>query len=213
MAATLERLIVRSPTKKSYWLLLSAAYFELDRDEEARSIVQLAYRQGLLDQDREIRALARLLLSNGLPYEAGEGDREGDGRRGGSRPERHLRAAHERVPAGARGRTGARTRSTKGADLAEDAQLYMLLGKVHLQRDRYQEAVAALNQGLAKAKPEQRAPRLPPDRRGAARRQPARRRRGRLPVGARGDEKVRTEAESYIKFVTQERARRREMGA
>ncbi|HYN22157.1 MAG TPA: tetratricopeptide repeat protein, partial [Thermoanaerobaculia bacterium] len=70
MASTLEALVTRVPTKKSYWMLLSAAYFELDRDEEARSIVQLAYRQGLLDQDREVRALARLLLANGLPYEA-----------------------------------------------------------------------------------------------------------------------------------------------
>ena len=101
---------------------------------------------------------------------------------------------------------------SKGADLAEDAQLYMLLGKVHLQGDRYQEAVAALKQGLEKAKPEQRgrvylligvaqlgANRLD-DAEVAFR-------------SARGDEKLRSEAESYIKFVTQERARRREMGA
>jgi tetratricopeptide (TPR) repeat protein len=211
MAATLERLIVRSPGKKTYWLLLSAAYFELDRDDEARSIVQLAYRQGLLDQDREIRALARLLLSNGLPYEAAQVLERG--------------MADEVVPAQkdtyelltnaflqAREGEEALEPLAKGAELAEDAQLYMLLGKVHLQGDRYQEAVTALKQGLAKAKPEQRG-------------------RVYLLIGmaqlganrlddaevafksARGDEKLRSEAESYIKFVTQERARRRELGA
>jgi tetratricopeptide (TPR) repeat protein len=211
MATTLERLIVRSPNKKSYWLLLSAAYFELDRDDEARSTVQLAYRQGLLDQDREIRALARLLLSNGLPYEAAQVLEKG------------MKDAV--VPAQkdtyelltnaflqAREGEEALEPLAKGADLAEDAQLYMLLGKVHLQGDRYQEAVAALKQGLAKAKPEQRgrvylligmaqlgANRLD-DAEVAFR-------------SARGDEKLRSEAESYIKFVTQERARRREMGA
>jgi tetratricopeptide (TPR) repeat protein len=212
MAATLERLIVRSPTKKSYWLLLSAAYFELDRDEDARSIVQLAYRQGLLDQDREVRALARLLLSNGLPYEAAKVIEKG--------------MADAVVPAQkdtyelltnaflqAREGEQALEPLAKGADLAEDAQLYMLLGKVHLQGDRYQEAVAALNQGLAKAKPEQRGrvylligvAQLAANRLDDA--------EVAFRSAARGDEKVRTEAESYIKFVTQERARRREMGA
>ncbi len=211
MAGTLERLIVRAPTKKSYWLLLSAAYFELDRDDEARSIVQLAYRQGLLDQDREVRALARLLLSNGLPYEAAKVLEKGmaDAVVPGQKDTYELL-----TNAFLQAREGEQALAplTKGADLAEDAQLYMLLGKVHLQGDRYQEAVAALNQGLAKAKPEQRgrvylligvaqlgANRLD-DAEVAFR-------------SARGDEKVRTEAESYIKFVTQERARRRELGA
>jgi tetratricopeptide (TPR) repeat protein len=211
MATTLERLIVRSPAKKSYWLLLSAAYFEMDRDEEARSIVQLAYRQGLLDQDREIRALARLLLSNGLPYEAAKVLEKGMA----DTVVPAQKDAYELLTnAFLQAREGEQALEplSKGADLAEDAQLYMLLGKVHLQGDRYQEAVAALKQGLAKAKPEQRgrvylligmaqlgANRLD-DAEVAFR-------------SARGDEKLRTEADSYIKFVTQERARRREMGA
>ena len=74
------------PTKKSYWMLLSAAYFDLDRDDEARAIVQLAYRQGLLDQEREVRALARLLLANGLPYEAANVLEKGMSDAGGSQP-------------------------------------------------------------------------------------------------------------------------------
>jgi tetratricopeptide (TPR) repeat protein len=211
MSDTLEQLIARSPTKKSYWLLLSAAYFEQDRDEEARSSVQLAYRQGLLDQDREIRALARLLLANGLPYEAaGVLEKAMAASLVPSQKDTYELLTNAFLQA--READRALGPLTKGADLAEDAQLYLLLGKVHLQNDRFQEAVSALNQGLAKAKPEQRGRLL-------------------LLIGvaqlgnnklddaevafrsARGDEKVRAEAESYLKFVTQERSRRRELGA
>jgi len=211
MASTLETLVARVPTKKSYWILLSAAYFELDRDEEARSTVQLAYRQGLLDQDREIRALTRLLLANGLPYQAAGVLEKG--------------MADAVVPsqedsyelltnAFLQAREGERAVEplTKGAELSEDAQLYMLLGKVYLQRDRFEEAVAVLKQGLAKAKPDQRG-------------------RVYLLIGvaqlganrfddaevafrsARSDEQVQKEADSYLKFVTQERERRRGLGA
>jgi tetratricopeptide (TPR) repeat protein len=211
MSKTLERLIARSPDKKSYWLLLSAAYFELDRDDDARAIVQLAYRQGLLDQDREIRALARLLLSNGLPYEAAGVLEKG---MAASVVPGQKDSYELLTNAFLQAREGDRALEPliKGADLADDAQLYLLLGKVHLQRDRYKEAVSALNQGLAKAKPEQRG-------------------KVYLLIGvaqlganqlddaevafrsARGDEKVRAEAESYLKFVTQERTRRHGMGA
>jgi tetratricopeptide (TPR) repeat protein len=211
MSKTLERLIARSPSKKSYWLLLSAAYFELDRDDDARAIVQLAYRQGLLDQDREIRALARLLLSNGLPYQAAAVLQKGMA----SSVVPSQKDTYELLTnAFLQAREGDKALEplTKGADLAEDAQLYLLLGKVHLQNDRYKEAVSALNQGLAKAKPEQRGKvylLLGVAQLGANRLDDAE-------VAfrsARGDEKTRAEAESYLKFVTQERTRRQGMGA
>ena len=211
MSKTLERLIARSPNKKSYWLLLSAAYFELDRDDDARAIVQLAYRQGLLDQDREIRALARLLLSNGLPYEAAAVIEKG---MASTLVPRQKDTYELLTNAFLQAREGDRALEplTKGADLADDAQLYLLLGKVHLQRDRYKEAVNALNQGLAKAKPEQRGKvylLLGVAQLGANRLDDAE-------VAFRsaaGDAKTRAEAENYLKFVTQERTRRQGMGA
>ena len=212
MSKTLETLIARSPSKKSYWLLLSAAYFELDRNDEARSIVQLAYRQGLLDQDREIRALARLLLANGLPYEAANVlEKAMTDKLVPTQEDSYELLTNAFLQA----REGERALDplTKGADLSEDAQLYMLLGKVHLQRDRYQDAVAVLNQGLAKAKPDQRARvylLIGVAQLGANRLDDA---EVAFRSARNGDEKVRTEADSYLKFVTQERARRREMGA
>jgi tetratricopeptide (TPR) repeat protein len=211
MSKTLERLIARSPSKKSYWLLLSAAYFELDRDDDARAVVELAHRQGLLDQDREIRALARLLLSNGLPYEAAGVLEKGMA----ASVVPGQKDSYELLTNAflqAREEERALEPLSKGAALADDAQLHLLLGKVHLQSGRYQEAVSALNQGLAKAKSDQRGKvylLLGVAQLGANQLDDAE-------VAfrsARGDEKTRAEAESYLKFVTQERTRRRGMGA
>ncbi len=205
MASTLETLIARTPTKKSYWMLLSAAYFELDRNEEAQAIVELAYRQGLLDQDREIRALARLLLSNGLPYE-GAGVLE-KGMTDGVVP--YQKDSYELLAntfLQARAGDLALDPLIKGAGIAEDAQLHMVLGKVHLQRDRFEEAIAALTQGLAKAKPDQRGRvylLIGVAQLGANRFDDAER----AFRAARSDERARAEADSYLSFVMQERQR------
>ena len=211
MASTLETLIERFPTKKSYWMLLSAAYFDLDRDAEARAIVQLAYRQGLLDQDREIRALTRLLLANGLPYEAAAVLEKGMTDAVIPKQEDSYELLTNAFLQ-AREEDRALVPLTQGAEVAEDAQLHILLGKVQLKRDHFAEAVVALNQGLAKAKPDQRGRiylLIGVAQLGANRLDDAER----AFRSARADEKTRTEADSYLKFVAQERERRQGLGA
>jgi tetratricopeptide (TPR) repeat protein len=206
MASTLERLVERVPTRKSYWMLLSAAYLELGRDEEARSLVQLAHRQGLLDQDREVRALARLLLASGLPYDAAIALEKGmaDGVVPGQADSYELL-----TNCFLQAREGERALGplARGAELAEGAQLHMLLGKVHLQRERFEEALAALNQGLGKATSDQRGRvylLIGVAQLGAKRLDEAER----AFLSARADERT----DRYLRFVAQERERRRELG-
>jgi Flp pilus assembly protein TadD len=211
MASTLERLIVLAPSKKTYWMLLSAAYFDLDRDEEARSIVQLAYRQGLLDKDREVIALSRLLLSNGLPFQAATVLDKGMADAVVPKQKDSYELLTNALLQ-AREDSKALVPLNQGAEVADDAQLNLLLGKVLLQDDRVEDAVAALNKGLAKAKPDQRG-------RVYLLLGVAQLRANRLDEAERAfrsalsDEKARKEADNYLKFVTQERERRRAMGA
>lgn len=211
MASTLEKLVAQVPTKKSYWLLLSAAYFELDRDAEARAIVQLAYRQGLLDKDREVIALARLLLANGLPYEAASVLEKGMS----DAVVPDQAASYELLTNAllqAREEDQALAPLTKGAEISDSAQLDILLGKVQLQRDHFDEAIRALNQALAKAKPDQRGKiylLVGVAQLGAKRLDDAER----AFRSALADAKTRSEADSYLKFVTQERDRLRGLGA
>jgi tetratricopeptide (TPR) repeat protein len=211
MASTLERLIAIAPDKKSYWMLLSAAYFELDRDGDARSAVQLAYRQGLLDQEREYRALSRLLLASGLPWDGAAVIEKGmaDKILPGQKEDYELLT---NCLLQARESERALGPLAKGAELSKDAQLSMVLGKVHLQNYRFEEALKALTQGLEKALPDQKgrvylligvaqlgANRL--DEAESAFRM------------ARSDERARGDADNYLKFLIQERERRRSLGA
>jgi tetratricopeptide (TPR) repeat protein len=211
MAATLERLIERNPRRKTYWLLLSAAYFELDREDDARATVALAHRMGILELDREHLALARLQLANGLPYEcAGVVEQ---GMSDGVIPAR--KEGYELLTScwlQARESDRALAPLARGAELAEDAKLYMVLAKVHLQREHYEEAIAALTAGLDKATPEQRGSvylligvaQLGADRLDEA--EQAFR-------SASASASARNDAESYLEFVVQERERRRRVGA
>ena len=96
---------------------------------------------------------------------------------------------------------------TKAAELSPDGDMYMLLGQMHLQRDRFAAALDALEKSLAKAKPEQRGPvnlligvaQLGAEHLDAAER---------AFRAAHGDEKVRRAADSYLKYLEEQRARR-----
>ena len=85
--------------------------------------------------------------------------------------------------------------------------MYTLLGQMHLQRDRFQPALEALNKALAKAKPEQRGQidlligvaQLGQNNLDAAER---------AFTAASGDKKVHDAAASYLKFLNDQRQRK-----
>jgi len=71
-AETLQKMLANWPQKKRYWTQLTSVYLNLERNEDAHAVLQLAYRKGLLDSEDEFVRLARLGLSIGVPAEAGE---------------------------------------------------------------------------------------------------------------------------------------------
>jgi tetratricopeptide (TPR) repeat protein len=94
----------------------------------------------------------------------------------------------------------------KAGELAPDGEMYMLLGQMHLQRDRFEPALDALEKALAKAKPEQRGSvqlligvaQLGSEKLDDAERSFR---------AASGDKKVHDAAESYLKFLQDPRLR------
>jgi tetratricopeptide (TPR) repeat protein len=90
--------------------------------------------------------------------------------------------------------------------------MYLLLGQLHLQREEFAPALAALEQALARAKPERRGSvqlLIGVAQLGSERFDDAER----AFRAAQGDEKVRRAAESYLKFVQEQRARREQQQA
>ena len=65
----LEELLLRFP-KKQYWVQLSLVYGARDDYDVSLAVQQMAYDQGFLTEDRELRRLARSYLYRDLPYPA-----------------------------------------------------------------------------------------------------------------------------------------------
>ncbi len=144
----LEELVTRYP-KKSYWLNLSTVYGALGNYEEALVPLQLAYTQELLDQDGEFRRLAQLLLFLELPYRAALVIQQGLA----DEAVKSDVAAWEMLSnswIAAREYEKSVEPLQRAARLAEGGDLYVRLAQVHLQREKWSEAAAALREALKK---------------------------------------------------------------
>jgi len=154
LAGVLERLVTHFP-KKSYWMQLAAVYAELGRDEQSLAVTQLAYQQGLLTEDAELRRLAQLYLYNQLPYRAAlvmeealeSGAVESD-------PEAWELLANSWVQAHEFERS--LPALERAAQLSDTGDLYTRLGQIHLERQEWAKAERALARALEQGKLEKR---------------------------------------------------------
>jgi tetratricopeptide (TPR) repeat protein len=69
-AQTLETLIQLWPYKKTYWIQLSQIYYKLKMEDEALSVIALAYRRNMLDKQSDIMYLSNLYSNAEVPYKA-----------------------------------------------------------------------------------------------------------------------------------------------
>jgi tetratricopeptide (TPR) repeat protein len=144
----LEELVFRFP-KKLYWVQLSLIYGAREKYHHSLSVQQVAYLQGLLTEDAELRRLARSYLFANLPYQAAkvlhkglnkeviEGDAEA-----------YELLANSWIASREYDRSLPPLR--KAADLSKGGKLFVRLGQVHLQREEWGEAAAMLEKAVAK---------------------------------------------------------------
>jgi tetratricopeptide (TPR) repeat protein len=205
IAATLERLVEVAPANKKYWVQLAAVQHFLERDARALATLELADTAELLKDDKEYRQLARLLFLRELPFQCAGAVRDGiaSGAVAGDADSYRLMA---NCYIAARETERALEPLAKAGELSADGESYVLLAQIHLQRERFAPALAALAAAMAKAKPEQRGP--------------VRLLMGVAQIGqqrfddaersfraAQGDQRVRKAAESYLAYLEEQRAR------
>lgn len=70
VAQTLEILVEHWPDKKSYWIQLSQIYYKLKMEQEALSVLALAYRRNMLDKQTDVMYLSSLYSNSDVPYKA-----------------------------------------------------------------------------------------------------------------------------------------------
>jgi tetratricopeptide (TPR) repeat protein len=206
VAATLQKLISMSPQKKQYWTQLAAVQNLLDREAGALATLQLAHTAKLLSDDREFRQLARLLFLREMPFQCAKAIEEG--LKGGQvKEDAESYRLMSNCLIAAREHESALEPLEKAGELSPDGEMYMLLGQMHLQRDRFAPALDALEKALAKAKPEQRGSvqlLIGVAQMGSERFDDAQR----AFQAASADKKVHDAAESYLKFLNEQRLRK-----
>lgn len=65
-----QLLIYVNPEKKEYWQQISGLYYTQQKDDESLAGLELAFDNGLLEEDKEYNDLARYYLYKGLPQKA-----------------------------------------------------------------------------------------------------------------------------------------------
>ncbi|MEE2674608.1 MAG: tetratricopeptide repeat protein [Myxococcota bacterium] len=144
----LEKLVIHFP-KKQYWVQLSLIYAVRGDYQYALRVQQLAYTQGLLTKDDELRRLARSYLFENLPYPAAHVVERG-------LEEGRIEADREALELLGNSWIAARDYEKsieplqQAADLAEDGRLYLRLGQVRVQRENWKEATALIQKALEK---------------------------------------------------------------
>lgn len=144
----LEELVRRYP-KKSYWLQLSTVHGALEHYKESLVQLQLAYAQGMLTEDPELRRLAELMLFLELPYRAAEVMEKG-------LLEKQIESDTSAYELLSNSRIAAREFDAaveplqRAAELAEDGELYIRLAQVHLQGEQWQDAADSIQLGIQK---------------------------------------------------------------
>jgi tetratricopeptide (TPR) repeat protein len=145
----LKRLIAADPGRKTYWVQLSSVYGQIEDYAEALATMQLAYEGGLLTEDSEFRRLSDLLMFNDVPYRGGmvleaamaDGEVARD------------QQAYEKLAncwIAAREFDKAIEPLETAADMSRNGDLFVRLGEVHMQRERWSEAATALRSGINK---------------------------------------------------------------
>lgn len=145
--ALLERMINLWPNERSYWTQLSGAYSTMQRDRDAFSVLEVAYRAGLLERENELITLINYYSFFENPYRgavmleremnAGNIDRDQDNLILLSQLWSQAREHKRSIPI-----------LREAARGATDGELFYRLGQVLLADEQYGPAQTALESAI-----------------------------------------------------------------
>ena len=144
----LERLVNRWP-KRAYWLQLVAVYGETNQPRKALVAMEMAERQGYLTTSQERVRLAQLYLFNENPYRAGVVLEEGMAK-GSIEKTRETYELLANAWTLAREYERALGPLAQAAERAGDGKLWVRLGQLHLDAERWGKAREVLRKGIAR---------------------------------------------------------------
>jgi len=148
-AGILRKLVAQYPDKKDYWQQLASVYQHIQQYNHALTIKYLAYEKGYIQSEAEIIQLFNLFLYNQQPYQAANllsKHLNKEGVRQSSKNWEMLANAWTR----AREYKKAINALEKASSLHQKGELYLQLGRIHVEQELWQAAINAINKALKK---------------------------------------------------------------
>ena len=145
----LQKLVERAPDNKTYWTELSLAYEKVGDYENSLATMRLAHGAQLLTDDADYRRLSDLLVHQGVPVVAAEVLEQGIAARIVQADEAaYTRLGTAWFMAGEPDKSIAPLENAARA--ADSGDAYVRLANVHITRQDWAAAIAALNAALGR---------------------------------------------------------------
>lgn len=148
-AEVLESMLNYWPDNAKYWEQLVGMHMELNNDKQALAAMTIAYRKGMIKDEKQLTNLARLYILNAAPYEGGEVLAKGIAD-GVVKPTDKIYALMAEAYIQAREWGKATDTLNKGGGLAADGEMFVRKAQIHVQQLEYKAAMEAVDKAFAK---------------------------------------------------------------
>ncbi|NDW20745.1 tetratricopeptide repeat protein [Alteromonas hispanica] len=145
--AVAEELVRKFPEEPRWWSQLGFFYLSVEDYKKALSTFELAYIQGYLEKESEIKALSQLYQTNGMPYR-GAKVMEKYMKSGLLEEDEKMLASLANAYHSAKEFKTAASLYGKAAEMSSDPELYKKQGTLLLVAEDYKGAIKALENAL-----------------------------------------------------------------
>jgi tetratricopeptide (TPR) repeat protein len=143
----LEEAVVIFPKEKTFWIQLGNFYSADEQFAKALAVIDMAYKQGYLTTENEIKLLANLYNNNNVPYKAAA-TLEKHMKSGLVKKDRAILMSIASSYNAAREFDKAAAFFGQAAQLASEGDIYRRQGNAYLMANKNAEAVTALQKAL-----------------------------------------------------------------
>jgi tetratricopeptide (TPR) repeat protein len=147
----IQKILLASWPKKTYWFSLAGAYTELGDDDNLMAAYEAAHTQGLLLKESEITTMAQLYMQHEVPFKAAQVLEAGMQSGVVERNAKNYRMLSQALTLAAEDEM-AIPALQEAARLSDEGELDLRLGNAYLNLGMYGECVSSIKKGVEKGK-------------------------------------------------------------
>ena len=147
----IQKILLASWPKKTYWFSLAGAYTELGDDDNLMAAYDSAHTQGLLEKGTELTTMAQLYMQHEVPYKAAVLLKKEMASGRIEKNAKHYRMLSQALTLAAEDEM-AIPALKEAARLSDEGELNLRLGNAYLNLGMYGECISAIEAGVKKGK-------------------------------------------------------------